>query len=172
MDGQLKIKAIVHRDGDFMSAQEAAMWSDRFKTNSVFPWVTTGCDIEAYFCDAGHLAALYDVPVETAEAWRTEAAGKVGQARDTFFTKRKLVIRELFPDGGGPSSNDLWQAAGGAAPGTVKGKKLLGALKTVVKAAGYDDRLLNDYRIGNGHEVASDLRLVLETCLAPIQPGA
>jgi energy-coupling factor transporter ATP-binding protein EcfA2 len=167
VDGQLKIKAVIHRDGDFMSAQEAVMWSDRFKTDGVFPWVTTSCDVEAYFCTAGHIAALYGVPVETAEEWRCAAAKNVGQARDTFFAKRKLVNRELYPDGGSPNSQDLWNVAGGAMPDTVKGKKLLGALKTVVKGAGYDDRLLNAYRIAADHEVASDLRMVLESCLSP-----
>ncbi|TDR89616.1 ATP-dependent nuclease [Enterovirga rhinocerotis] len=167
VDGHLKIKAVIHRDGDFMSSEEATMWSDRFSTDGVFPWVTTGCDVEAYFCTVGHLAALYEVPVTTAENWRCAAAGKVSQARDTFFNKRKLINRELYPDGGSPNSQDLWNTAGGANPDTVKGKKLLAALKVVVKDAGYDDRLLNTYRITADHEVASDLRLLLESCLSP-----
>jgi predicted ATPase len=167
VDGQLKIKAVIHRDGDFMSPKEAGMWSDKFKTDGVFPWVTTGCDVEAYFCTAGHLAALYGVPGETAEEWRSAAAAKVSQARDTFFDKRKLVNRELYPDGGSPNSQELWNEAGGVQPQTVKGKRLLKALKTVVKDAGHDDRLLNAYRIAADYEVASDLRAVLESCLGP-----
>lgn len=172
VDGQLKIKAIIHRDGDFMSADEAQMWSDRFNTNGTFPWVTSGCDVEAYFCIASHLAALYGVTMDVAEGWRTAAAAKVGQAKDTFFSKRKLVNRELYPDGGSPNSDTLWDAAGGAGPNTVKGKKLLAALKEVVKAAGHDDKLLNAYRVSNNHEVAGDLRVLLEACLAPSQAGA
>jgi len=167
VDGQLKIRAVVHRDGDFMSSEEAGLWSDRFKTDGVFPWVTVGCDVEAYFCAAEHLAALYGVPVQTANEWRALAAGKVGKARDTFFDKRKLINRELYPDGGSPNSQGLWEGAGGATPDTVKGKKLLGALKMVVKAAGYDDRLLDAYSISADHEIAGDLRAVLEACLAP-----
>ncbi|UYY77355.1 ATP-dependent nuclease [Sphingomonas sp. R1] len=167
VDGQLKIKAIIHRDGDFMSADEAIMWADRFKTDGTFPWVTTGSDVEAYFCSAAHLAALYGVAPETAEGWRATAAAKVGQVKDTFFAKRKLVNRELFPDGGSPSSDDLWNAAGGVQPETAKGKKLLAALKVVVKADGHDDKLLNAYRISPDHEVAPDLRQLLEACLVP-----
>ncbi|GAB0114682.1 ATP-dependent nuclease [Acidisoma sp. C75] len=172
VDGQLKIKAVIHRDGDFMSAEEARMWSDRFKTDGTFPWVTSGCDVEAYFCTALHLAALYGVTVDVAEGWRTVAADKVGQAKETFFSKRKLVNRELYPDGGSPNSEALWSATGGVGPDTVKGKKLLAALKGIVKANGYDDKLLDAYRISNNHEVASDLRVLLEDCLAVSQVAA
>lgn len=167
VDGQLKIKAIIHRDGDFMSDVEAGMWAERFKTDGTFPWVTAGSDVEAYFCAADYLAALYGVPVETAEEWRTVAATKVSKAKDTFLDKRKLVNRELHPDGGSPNSVTLWNDAGGATPKTVKGKKLLGQLKTVVKEAGHDDKLLNAYRIPAGVEVAADLRVILEACLGP-----
>ena len=145
------------------------MWSDKFKTSGVFPWVTSGCDVEAYFCTAGHLVALYGVPVETAEEWRCCAAEKVSQARETFFAKRKLVNRDLYPDGGSPNSETLWSAAEGAKTETVMGKKLLKALKMVVKDNGRDDRLLNAYTMSADHEVASDLRLVLEACLSPLQ---
>ena len=56
--------------------------------------------------------------------------------------------------------------------GEGRAKRLLGALETVVKVAGRDDRLLNDYRVDEGHELGSDLRLVLKACLVPVQPKA
>lgn len=167
IDGQLKIKAIIHRDGDFMSNDEAGMWADRFKTEGTFPWVTTDSDIEAYFCSADYLAALYGVSIETADEWRNAAAAKVSKAKDKFLEKRKLVNFQLYPDGGTPNSMTLWNDAGGATPITVKGKKLLGQLKTVVKDAGKDDKLLNNYEIPAGHEIATDLRVLLEACLGP-----
>lgn len=167
VDGELKIKAIIHRDGDFMSSDEAGKWADRFNTDGTFPWVTAGSDVEAYFCAANYLAALYGVSVETAEEWRSAAAAKVSKAKETFLDKRKLVNRELYPYGGTPNSVTLWDDAGGATPMTVKGKKLLGQLKVVLKEAGRDEKLLNSYRIPAGVEVASDLRVLLETCLGP-----
>ncbi|MFC3722071.1 ATP-dependent nuclease, partial [Neoaquamicrobium sediminum] len=165
VDGELKIKAIIHRDGDFMTSAEAGMWADRFKTDGTFPWVTAASDVEAYFCAADYLSALYGVPVETAEEWRSVAAARISRAKDTFLDKRKLVNRELYPDGGSPNSVALWNDAGGATPTTVKGKKLLGQLKVVVKESGQDDKLLNTYRIPAGVEVATDLRILLEACL-------
>jgi ABC-type cobalamin/Fe3+-siderophores transport system ATPase subunit len=167
VDGQLKIKAIIHRDRDFMNGDEVHLWSDRFKTDGTFPWVTEGCDIEAYFCKAPHLAALYGVTVEIAEGWRKEAAVKVEKAKDTFFSKRKIINRDFYQDdGGSPSSQTLWEEAGKVSPENMTGKKLLSALKNVVKHYKYDDKLLNNYYISSNHEVASDLREILEVCLA------
>ena len=150
-----------------MSEVEAGMWADRFKTDGTFPWVTAGSDVEAYFCAADYLAALYNISIETAEGWRSAAAAKVSKAKDTFKEKRKLVNRELHPDGGSPNSDTLWDDAGGQTPATVKGKKLLAQLKGIVKEAGQDDKLLNAYSIPSAVEVAGDLRVLLETCLGP-----
>ncbi|MBB3930716.1 ABC-type cobalamin/Fe3+-siderophores transport system ATPase subunit [Kaistia hirudinis] len=167
VDGQIKTKAIIHRDGDFMNTVEAKMWSDRFKTEGTFPWVTSGCDVEAYFCTTPYLSNLYDVATDVAEGWRSEAAAKIKKAKETFFEKRKLINRELYPDGGSPNSEHLWLQAGGSTAYTVVGKKLLSALKEVIKSKGYDDKRLNTYRTTNSYEVASDLRALLESCLLP-----
>ena len=167
VDGKLKIKAIIHRDGDFMSDNEARMWAGRIKTDGTFPWVTVGSDVETYFCEADYIAALYGVPFEIAEGWRSAAAARVTKAKDTFWEKRKIIIRELYPDGGSPSSESLWTNAGGVVPATVKGKKLLSQLKVVVKESGGDDKLLNAYQIPIGFEVATDLKILLEACLGP-----
>jgi ABC-type cobalamin/Fe3+-siderophores transport system ATPase subunit len=51
IDGELKINALIHRDGDFMTQAEAKKWCEGFSTQGVFPWVTIGSDIEAYFCE-------------------------------------------------------------------------------------------------------------------------
>ncbi|QNE07831.1 ATP-binding protein (plasmid) [Croceicoccus marinus] len=166
IDGQLKIKAVIHRDGDFMSAEEAGLWSERFKTAGTFPWITSGSDVEAYFCETAHLTAIYGVADEVAEGWRSAAAANVTKAKEEFFRKRKLIIRDLYADGGGANSQDLWDACGGQSPDTVKGKYLLRALKPIVKSSGYDDKLLNSFHVSPNHEVASDLRALLESCLA------
>ena len=116
LDGKLKSRALLHRDGDFMTPKEAELWANSFKTPGVFPWVTTGSDIEAYFCQSDYLSALYSVPVEVAENWRQEAAKKVSKARDTFLEKRKNVVRVVWPNGGSPDAEAMWQEAGGLSP--------------------------------------------------------
>lgn len=165
LDGKLKNRALIHRDGDFMTLEEAKRWTTGFKTPGVFPWVTTGSDIEAYFCQADYLSALYGVSVEVAENWRQEAANKVSKARDTFLEKRKNVVRAVWPNGGSPDAEAMWQSAGGPSPSTVKGKRLLASLKTVVKAGKLDDALLNSLVIPSGYTVAQELKALLETAI-------
>lgn len=166
LDGKLKSRALIHRDGDFMTPDEAKRWMQGFKTPGVFPWVTSGPDIEAYFCQADYLSALYGVPAEVAEKWRWEAAKKVSKARDTFLEKRKNVVRVVWPNGGSPDAEAMWESAGGASPSTVKGKRLLAALKTVVKDAKFDSARLNSLVIPSGYTVAPELRALLEIAIA------
>lgn len=166
VDGELKSKALLHRDGDFMTTDESERWRNGFKTPGVYPWVTEAADIEAYFCRADYLAKLYDVTVEVAEAWRVEASQKVTKARDTFLAKRQNVVRVVWPHGGSPDAEAMWNDAGGISPTTVKGKKLLAALKPVVKSAGMNDGLLNAFTIPAGFELAPDLKAVIEEAIA------
>ena len=165
VDGELKVKAAIHRDGDFMTDIEAAKWKDSFSTEGVYPWVTAGSDLEGYFCSAKYLAALYDVSEEISEGWRCQAAQNISGARDHFLQKRKKIVYALWPDGGSPDAVGLWDAAGGKSPATVKGKKLHKALKQIVKGDGKNDRLLDAFTIPDGFVVAEDLKVLLEAAL-------
>lgn len=165
VDGELKVKAAIHRDGDFMTDEEAAKWRDSFSTEGVYPWVTAGSDLEGYFCSAKYLAALYDVNEEVSEAWRCQAAKNIGGARDHFLQKRKKIVYALWPDGGSPDAVGLWDAAGGKSPTTVKGKKLHKALKQIIKDAGKNEKLLDAFTIPDGFVVAEDLKVILEAAL-------
>jgi hypothetical protein len=154
---------VIHRDRDFMTDTEVAMWRDLYRTDGVFAWVCAHGDVESYFCEPDYLGALYGVAKKTAESWRSDAAAAIGKAHDTFKEKRKAVNRTLWTDGGSPNSDDLWRDGGGAAsPGNRVGKALWRALKPIVKAAGHDEKLLNSFSIPHGYEVASDLKATLE----------
>jgi len=165
IDGELKVNAIIHRDGDFMTEEEAERWKNTFHTKGVFPWVTAGSDMEGYFCTAPYLAALYDVSLEEAEDWRNEAARDVGKAHDTFLSKRQAIVRAVWPNGGSPDAEAMWSAAGGKAPSTVKGKDLHALLKVVAKKRGKDDKLLNAFTIPAHYIVAEDLKTTIEAAL-------
>jgi energy-coupling factor transporter ATP-binding protein EcfA2 len=166
IDGELKINALIHRDGDFMTQAEAKKWCEGFSTQGVFPWVTIGSDIEAYFCETEYLCALYGVSKDTAEQWRKDAAKNVTGARKSFLDKRKEVVRVIWPNGGSPDAETMWESAGGPIPSTVKGKKLHAALKPIVKAAGKDDSLLNSFHIPEGYVAAPDLKVLIEKAVA------
>jgi ABC-type cobalamin/Fe3+-siderophores transport system ATPase subunit len=168
VDGELKVRALLHRDGDFMNADEADRWRQGFKTPGVFPWVTSGSDIEAYFCQADYLSALYGVSQDEAETWRQEAAKKVSKARETFLLKRQNVVRAVWPNGGSPNAEAMWEDAGGISPTTVKGKRLHAQLKVVIKAAGRNDALLNAFEIPTGYTVAPELRAIIEEAIMGI----
>lgn len=167
VDGELNVKAAIHRDGDFMTDEEAARWRSSFSTEGVYPWVTAGSDLEGYFCSAKYLAALYDVSEEVAEEWRSKAAETIGKAKDHFLEKRKKIVQALWPNGGSPDATVLWDEAGGKTPKTVKGKKLHKALKPIVKNAGRDDKLLDAFTIPESFVVAEDLKEILEAALKP-----
>jgi ABC-type lipoprotein export system ATPase subunit len=166
VDGRLKTRAIVHRDRDFMTQDEIVRWRDLFKTEGVFPWVTAVTDVEGYFCDASYLIALYGLTDEEAKQWRAEAAASVSKAYYTFLEKRKSIVRVIWPNGGSPDAEKLWENAGGISPETVKGKKLLSALKAIAKRNGKDDKLLDGFAIPLGFEVAPDLRNVIELAIS------
>lgn len=172
VDGELKVKALLHRDGDFMTADEAERWRQGFKTPGVFPWITTGSDIEAYFCQTDYLCALYGVSSEKAEEWRQKAAEKIKKARDTFLEKRKNVVRAVWPNGGSPDAEAMWKQAGGISPETVKGKRHHAALKPIVKADGYDDTLLDKFSIPKGYTVAPELKALIEEAISSDLPPA
>jgi ABC-type cobalamin/Fe3+-siderophores transport system ATPase subunit len=165
IDGHLKVKAAIHRDGDFMTIEEASKWRANFATQGVYPWVTAGSDLEGYFCSEEYLMALYRVDREVAKNWRQQAAASIAGAKDHFLQKRKKIVAALWPDGGSPDALALWDMHGGKSPQTVKGKRLHAALKPIVKKYGMDDKLLNSYTIPDEFVIAEDLKLILESAL-------
>ncbi|MBB4859248.1 ABC-type cobalamin/Fe3+-siderophores transport system ATPase subunit [Novosphingobium chloroacetimidivorans] len=172
VDGKLRLNAIIHRDGDFMTAVEGDRWKEKYNTRGVHPWVTAGSDMEAYFCGAEYLSALYGIDIATAEEWRSRAASNVNGARKLYLEKRKKLVPVLWPNGGSPDSEALWTLAGGQTPETVKGKALWAQLKVVAKAEGHDPRYLDHFEIPAGFEMAPDLRLVVEATLGVTHPPA
>lgn len=159
------VKVVIHRDRDFMTEKECRLWAQRYTEQDVAVWVTTHSDGEAYFCEATYLSRLYNVSVDTAGGWISAAASKCAGAKKVFFDKRKVFIRLLYENGGSPESEDLWKQGLEQSPANVLGKTLHKALKVEVKAAGRDDKLLDRFSVPEGYEVASDLRLILESML-------
>lgn len=136
----------------------------------MFPWTTAGSDIEGYFCSADYLAVLYNISLEEAEEWRNIAAKAVHKARDNFFTKRSVINRLIWPDGGSPASVDLWTQQMGPSPATVKGKKLLGQIKVIAVKKGHSDEPLNSFSIPDGFTVAPELKEILQKAVSSIRP--
>ncbi len=107
-----------------------------------------------------------DRSLKDAEEWRQQAANKVNGAHKTFLDKRQNVVRAVWPNDGSPDAETMWKEAGGISPSTVKGKRLHAALKTIVKAAGLDDTLLNAFAIPSDYTVAPELKIIIEEAVA------
>lgn len=165
--GNLKVKAVLHRDRDFMTTSECAKWKSMYASDNVFPWHTEHVDVEAYFCDASYLQAVYQVDRATAEKWRLAAAAKVSKAKDKFVSKRTEVNRLLYSmaEGGQPSTEDLWKEAGGLGPRTVLGKLLLAQLKVVITSEGLDQSPLNNFYIPQSFVLAPELLPIIVSAL-------
>ena len=166
--GGAKVKAVIHRDRDFMTIKEGEIWRQSYTIPEAYPWHTEWVDVEAYFCSSEYIQKTYDVAPETAEEWRQLAAASVNpkKAKDKFISKRDEINLAFYRTGGGsPSTDDLWKAGGGQSPENILGKYLLAALKTVVTAHKRDQALLNGYTIPPKFEMAPDLRVILEKAL-------
>lgn len=164
-DNSFGISVLIHRDRDFMTESECKMWSQRYNAEGTSIWITKHVDAEGYFCQPSYLAALYGVNGKVAADWIDTAVKECAQIERVFFEKRKVTIRLLYENGGSPATRDLWNENGAISSTTVLGKTLHKALKTVVKAAKFDDKLLDKFVIPKNVELAPELRTILELML-------
>lgn len=165
-DNNFGMKALIHRDRDFMTEDDSALWVARYDTKDVDVWVTDFVDAEAYFCQPEYLASVFSVEEEQARKWIEGAVkSSVAGAKSTFIEKRRVIIRALYEHGGGVNSERLWDELGAVGPQTIVGKKLHKALKAEVKKSGHDDRVLDKFVIPKNFEMALSLKAYLEKLL-------
>lgn len=164
-DNSFGIKVLIHRDRDFMTDIECVRWSQRYDTDGTLVWITKHVDAEGYFCQPSYLAALYGVSEEISTEWVEAGIGQCTKTKHVFFEKRKIINRLLYENGGSPASDDLWNEYGEMSSKTVLGKTLHKALKPIVKAAGHDDKLLDNFFIPKSIELATELKACLELML-------
>lgn len=163
-DNDFGVSVLIHRDNDFMTAEDSAKWSARYKVPRVHTWITDHVDVEAFFCQSEYLQALYGIGKEEAEELISIAVAACSGTKRSFFEKRKVIIRNLYENGGGDSSEELWKSLEGTSSG-VLGKVLHAALKDASKQKGYDDKLLNKFHIPSDIEIARSLKIIIERIL-------
>ncbi len=164
----LGVKALVHRDSDFMTDTECGKWKALYQESGASVWVTKYVDVEAYFCQPTYLAALYEVTTEMATTWICTATANCSKTYENFVNKRKVINRLLYPDGGGTPDTIIWfnELGGTNSAKTIVGKTLHKALKIVIKGAGYDDKKIDRFTIPNDYEMAPELKALLQSILA------
>ncbi|MGX9526131.1 translation initiation factor IF-2 N-terminal domain-containing protein [Alcaligenes nematophilus] len=164
-DNSFGVKILIHRDGDFMTATEKKKWADRYNEDGVEVWITENSDVESYFCQPNYLSALYGITEKQAKDMVQEAIELCNDAKKKFTEKRRVILRLLNEDGGAPASSDLWEAGKGTIA-TVHGKALHAQLKVVAKKMGLNEKILDKLAIPKGFELASELRVLLETMVS------
>lgn len=170
IDGNLMIKALIHRDRDFLNDDEVLVWKQQYETTDVVTWITKHNDIEGYFCEPEYLSALYEVDLDTANQWVTNASLECNRLTPapykTFYEKRKKINQDFHRDGGGsPATDVLWNALNHPSPKSILGKFLFKAIKKEVHQARLDSKRLDKWEIAKGHQLAADLRIALEALL-------
>lgn len=165
--GDIGVKALIHRDRDFLTPEEVAKWSERYNAVGAKTWVSAHVDVEGYFCQPEYLSALYQIELEMAQAWITQAVTPLMEsAKKLFLEKRKVITRSaLYEYGGSPDSLKLWDDVEKVPAKAVLGKKLHSALKGVIKQHGYDDKKLNRFEIPPQYEMAPELKGLLTSLI-------
>lgn len=91
-----RTKIIIHRDRDFMTDIEVGWVSDRIEKSGAIPFITEGSDIESYFIDSNHLAALLGVSIDEIETWQNEIATKFHNEVMHKFTRKRDEAKTLY----------------------------------------------------------------------------
>lgn len=141
--GDFPFAVVIHRDRDFMTDDECDILRGFYKTQGVDVWVTRRQDVESYFVNSRYLAKLFSVDRTETFDWIKQAATAAASNKQTFSEKRRRVNRELWPDGGGPGTTQLWEELENTKPQNVMGKAMLGRLKQIIHSAGHDSKKLD-----------------------------
>ena len=81
-------KIIVHRDRDYLTAEEAEAWSENIRRLGAEPYLPRGVDVESEFLNADHLAELNEVELEV-----------IGRMLDRATTDCRKVSVEKYVNG-------------------------------------------------------------------------
>ncbi len=123
-------KIIVHRDRDFLTANEALIWEDEVRSFGAYPYITEGSDLEMNFLDSRHLAMLSGKDISEIDSFiLTLVKENDAELRGKFKEKRKVHIKKLYPNGGSPSTDSLCPPGQSLNLSCVHGKTLISRVR-------------------------------------------
>lgn len=129
-------RVIIHRDRDFLTVDEIAVWSKTFEDRGLEVFVTERCDTEAYHATAEHVAAAAGLTLTEAKILRDEVIAEQSvKLRDKFFSKRRLA-NKAYLDGGAPRTEDMWPEGADAPEEYIYGKDLMIQLNVKLRKRG------------------------------------
>ncbi|MBA6119096.1 AAA family ATPase [Pseudomonas putida] len=131
---RMKVSILVHRDRDFMSDVDVALWRDSkgYLSNNIELWATEGSDIESAFCSSAHICALFDISAEEAQELVSNAVLSLDPEKMTASFSN--AITDAVKGLGEGKSNPIarYQQLGGHGIDTLKGKILLPAIADAI----------------------------------------
>lgn len=127
-------KVVIHRDRDFLTDDELEKWSKDYVANGIAVFCPKYGDVEYYFATAKHVSTVTGMPLEDAESLRKKVIDDNAMAlRARFDSKRKFANEKLWPSGGSPASDSLWNGVDPIPEQYIYGKDLLNFLKRELK---------------------------------------
>lgn len=148
-------EVVVHRDRDCYVGDELDAWRSELENKGLRPFITRGCDIEAYFCEPEYIATALGIPLEQAKAFVDSALEENEASLKSAFTgKRQDINKRLYEKrGGSPSTDELWKDL--PILERVKGKEFISKIRDQASKEGHDEKCIG--KLTEGHRVAGDL---------------
>lgn len=160
-----KFKILVHRDRDSLTDDETQRLSAQYEAEGVNSWFPQESDVESYFCTTNFLEIFLSCSQQQASDYVTDILTQHAiPIRDQFNSQRATHNQELYPTGGSPINDDVWNAFQQRPLKGAKGKFIFNQMKNKVPAEAFSvDKVLNGTL---GGQVALDLKHKIEQILA------
>ena len=174
-------KVVIHRDGDFMTKKQAEYWREKYSRVNAFAWITSGSDVEKYYCAPEYLSYLYGIERDKAESWIDDAIDLLnsdrsvrGKIKGAYVSKRNQNFRYTEKEKRTKKkkkkykqiTRERWESMG-VSRDTVTGKTLHEYLAIIVSENGKDEGLLESFIIPSGYDrVAEDLKSIISNAIS------
>ncbi len=89
-------QVVIHRDRDFMTDEEVGRVRDQITAQGAIPFVTSGSDIESYFCTPGHLSERIGRPEAEINVWISDLINQNQVEIQHAFTRKRDELKYLL----------------------------------------------------------------------------
>lgn len=157
-------KILVHRDRDSLTDDEISQLEQKYSAEGVKLWCTDLSDIEAYFCKPEFISELVGCDIETTRGYVEQVLNQHSvPGREQFERQRKAHNQELYPDGGSPLNDDVWQLFQQRELRGYKGKFVFKQLKNKVPGNEFAENKILNHAIDS--ELAPSLKETLRSLI-------
>lgn len=129
-------QVVIHRDRDFMVQAEVDQVSTSIESCGAIPFVTSGCDVEAYFLVPEHLSRCIGVDVPSVSAWLDDIAVAEHTELQHSFTRKRDEVKSALYRNNPKDCPDTLELLGKAIPLSAElrhGKKMLKRVRAGLK---------------------------------------